>query len=49
MGENKSRYIVEMLEGFSGAINEKHLAWYLVNSKYLIKMLMVTANEINLR
>ena len=48
MGKNKSSYTVGMLKRLNGAIHEKHLAWYLANSKCLIKMLMMIVNEANL-
>lgn len=37
-----------MLKGLNGAIQEKHLAWHLAINKYLIKMLMMIINGINL-
>lgn len=43
-----SSYTIGMLKGLNGATNEKHLSRYLVNNKYLIKMLMMRATGINL-
>lgn len=37
-----------MLKGLNGGMHAKHLACFLAHSKYLIKMLMTTVNEINL-